>query len=184
MEESKKKAILHAISLSEMDINIILLLLAAVTQNLYILSIFGVLFCKHIPEQILKRTSEHFGWEIGKRPSDAENCNSINSGGPAHNSGLVSGHVFNITSLTFFLLYSFTQDGRTMSSNEITLISFMFVLIAALGYARVELHCHTKQQVAIGFTLGIIWGYVMLLILNYLTSVSTRLKDDRDKLFK
>lgn len=182
VENNNKTAILKAISLSELYITIIFLLLSIVTQNLYILLIFGALFTKHIPEQLFKRISEKFDWEIGRRPADAVDCNSYNSGGPAKGSGLISGHVFNLSSLTFFLIYSFTENSRTMTTKEATLIAILFMGIFSLIYARVELHCHTKEQTMIGFIGGAVWGYVMLLIVNKVTSMSERLQDDKAKI--
>ena len=182
VENDKKNAILKAISLSEIYITIILLITSIVTQNLYILLILGSLFTKHIPEQIFKRISEKFDWEIGRRPQDAVNCNSYNSGGPAKGSGIISGHVFNLSSLTFFLIYSFTENSRTMTTKEATLIAILFTGIFSLIYARVELHCHTKEQTIIGFVGGAIWGYIMLLLVNKITSLSERLQTDKTKI--
>lgn len=182
VENDKKNAILKAISLSELYITIILLIASIVSQNLYILLILGSLFTKHIPEQIFKRISEKFDWEIGKRPTDAVDCNSYNSGGVAKGSGIISGHVFNLSSLTFFLIYSFTENSRTMTTKEATLIAILFMGIFSLIYARVELHCHTKEQTIIGFVGGAIWGYIMLLLVNKITSLSERLQNDKTKI--
>jgi len=182
VENDKKNAILKAISLSELYITIILLIASIVSQNLYILLILGSLFTKHIPEQIFKRISEKFDWEIGRRPPDAVDCNSYNSGGPAKGSGIISGHVFNLSSLTFFLIYSFTENSRTMTTKEATLIAILFMGIFSLIYARVELHCHTKEQTIIGFVGGAIWGYIMLLLVNKITSLSERLQNDKTKI--
>ena len=186
MEENKssdkKLAILKAISLSELYISISLLIFAIASQNLYVLLILGSLFTKHIPEQIFKKLSEKFDWQIGKRPVDAVDCNSYNSGGPAKGSGIISGHVFNLSSLTFFLIYSFTENSRTMTTKEATLIGILFIGIFSLIYARIELHCHTKEQTVIGFIGGAVWGYVMFLLVNSITNMSDRLKSDKLKI--
>ena len=182
MDKTQLVGLFEAISLSEAYILVILLILSCVLQNLYLLLVLGMLFTKHIPEQILKRVSNYFGWKIGNRPQGARNCNSLNAGGPALSSGLVSGHVFNMTSLTFFLLYKFTENGRKATTNEITLLCFMFAFICALITARLKLQCHTKPQVIIGFLLGTLWGYVMFLIVNAIVKASPRLQDDEKKI--
>ena len=182
MNSDSLTPILHAISLSEIDITILLIILSVVMQNLYLFVVLCSLFTKHIPEQIFKRISHHYGWKIGERPPGAKNCNSINSGGDAHGSGLVSGHVFNLSSLTFFLLYTFTANKRTITTNEITLLSIMFIFIGVLMYARVKLNCHTKEQVVIGLILGCVWGYAMYLTVDKITESSDRVKHDKMRL--
>ena len=176
--------LLHAISLSEAYINVILILLSIILKNTYLFAIFICMFTKHVPEQIGKRISHYYGLELGKRPYGAMNCNSLNAGGIAHGSGLISGHVFNISSLTFFLLYTFTENGRQITSNEIKLLSVLFMLIFALMYARVQLNCHTKEQVIIGFSLGIAWGYIMTLQMKLIISLFPKVGDDKVKMGK
>ena len=182
MEENRKMAILKLISLSELYITIILLVLSISMQNTYLLLILGSLFTKQIPEQIFKRLSDKFNWSIGKRPEGAVDCDSMNSGGPAKGSGIISGHVFNLSSLTFFLIYSFTENSRTMTTKEATLIGILFIFIFSLVYARIELHCHTKEQTVIGFIGGAVWGYVMFLLVNFVRSKSDRLQVDKSKI--
>jgi len=175
-------ALMNAISLSEAYITIIMLILSIVLQNWYIFLVLCSLFTKHIPEQILKRLSTFFKWKIGDRPEGAVNCNSLNAGGEAKSSGLVSGHVFNMTSLTFFLFYKFTEKGRKPTANEISLLVILSIFIFLLMWARIGLKCHTKTQVIIGFLLGIIWGYVMLLIVNAITNAVPTLQNDEKRL--
>ena len=55
----------------------------------------------------------------------------------------------------------------------------MFIFIMLMAYARVELHCHTKEQVVAGFVLGFIWGYVMFLIVSAISSASPRVRADQ-----
>ena len=182
MDKNQLTGLFEAISLSEAYILVILLILSCVLQNLYLLLVLGLLFTKHLPEQILKRLSNYFGWNIGNRPIGARNCNSLNAGGLANSSGLVSGHVFNMTSLTFFLLYKFTENDKKPNAREITLLCFMYAFIYALMTARVNLLCHTKEQVIIGFLLGIAWGYVMFVTANAIIKTSPRLQEDEKRI--
>jgi membrane-associated phospholipid phosphatase len=131
---------------------------------------------KHIPEQTLKHLSNFLNLSYGKRPKGATDCNSLNSGGHALSSGLVSGHEFNLTSFIFYLIYDANSHFTT---KRITLISLLLIIDLLLASARVSLRCHTKLQVTLGFGLGIIWGYVIYLILTYLQSKSKRITKDR-----
>ena len=158
--------LLKAISLSELYIIVILFSITCITKKVYILLILIGLFSKHIPEQIIKRSSGYYQLEISKRPEGANNCNMLNSGGPALSPGTISGHVFNLSTLIFLLIFIFTDKGRPMTLNESIMIVLMFVLLASLIYARIGLRCHTPVQTFIGFIFGAAWGYGIYKVLN------------------
>lgn len=180
--EPKYLGIMNAISLSEAYITIIMVILSIVLQNWYIFLVLCCLFAKHLPEQFLKILSTHFKWKVGDRPIGAKNCNSLNSGGETKSSGLVSGHVFNMSSLTFFLVYKFTENNRKPTSNEISLLVILFIFILLLMWARTGLKCHTLPQVMIGFFLGSGWGYIMLMIVNAITKAVPILQEHEKRL--
>jgi membrane-associated phospholipid phosphatase len=170
----------------EFFINVLFLILILSTQNLYLLAVFVTLFSKHIPEKILKGLAKTFKLKLGDRPSDAFNCSGINSGGKATESGFISGHVMGLSSLTFFLVFSFTLNSdyttKQPSKNEIILLCILSVLTLLIAYARVKLHCHTKFQVLFGLFGGLAWGFLMFVICSKLADTYPRVKEDQNKL--
>jgi membrane-associated phospholipid phosphatase len=137
------------------------------------------LFSKHIPEQILKHASYALNLSVGKRPNEAKNCNSINSGGIATSPGLISGHVLNLTSVISYLVY---DANGFFTVKRLSLIGFLLVFDLFLIYSRVLLKCHTHFQVVFGFVFGLIWGYVIYVTIHYLESKYHRIKTDHQKL--
>lgn len=158
----------QAVSLSEFYLNLILLILSASMQSLYLFCLLLCLFSKHLPEQLLKRLINS---PLGNRPPGATNCNSMNAGGLAKSSGLVSGHVMNLTSFIFYLIY---DAQNQFSDKRIILVAILFAFDAILVWARLTLGCHTKFQVCVGFGLGILWGYVIFKVMEYIESKSGR----------
>lgn len=169
----------QVVSLYEFYLNVILLTMAVSLQNVYLFVLLLCLFTKHIPEQLLKHLSEHLNLSLGKRPSGAKNCNSMNAGGLTTSSGFISGHVFNLTAFIFYLVY---DADNQFSTKRMTLVSLLLVFDALVACARVSLGCHTKFQVAFGFVGGIVWGYVIYKIMRYIESKSSRVTTDHQTL--
>lgn len=98
--------------------------------------------------------------DIFKRPNQARNCNIINRGGDCSaQCGFPSGHVAHITfSIMSIILHSQNSD---------LLYSCLFLfLIVWVGWARVEKHCHNKQQVKAGVLVGVAIALLFKVIFN------------------
>jgi len=180
LKKNKKQMLIstefaYGISLYEFYLNTLLLMMAISFENWFLLLFLACLFTKHIPEQIFKHASSALNLSIGKRPPEAKNCNSLNAGGIATSSGIISGHVFNLTSLIFYLIYD--ANGH-FTLKRLTLISVLSCFDIILGYSRIIVKCHTQFQVMFGYCFGIIWGYVIYSIIQYVESKYDRVKVD------
>lgn len=105
--------LLKAVSLFEFYLQLMLLLAVVSMHNLYLAVLLLGLISKHIPERIIKSfLSKRNGQliDLAKRPEGAENCNMFNSGGPAIHSGLISGHVFLLSTLIFYALFEWSYS--------------------------------------------------------------------------
>jgi membrane-associated phospholipid phosphatase len=136
------------------------------TQNLFVLYIWVGLLLKYLPETILKEGVSNLESMKGyaKRPGGV-NCNMFNEGGPALNSGIISGHVVIISSLSWFFLFKMTE-GFTEKPNakKILFVLFLFGWTLIVMKARHSLKCHTLQQVLFGLIFGFVWGVTMYYI--------------------
>lgn len=188
----EKEDIYKAISLYEFYLIIILIIFIFSTQNTYFAVLFLALLSKQIPERIIK-TFLSYDYKDGsqqltewaKRPEGAMNCNMLNSGGPAINSGLISGHTFLISTVAFYFIYKFTDNLKHNANYKQGLfITVLFVWIALVTMARIGLNCHQKHQTLIGIIGGMIWGYLVYYILEQIVNVSERVKEDQDKFLK
>ena len=171
----------QAISLSELYLNLVLLVFTISTRNKYIGVVHLTLMSKYIPEFIFKKISSTLDLEIGKRPVGATDCNFINSGGIATSSGIISGHVLEISSFTFFLLYTFTAGNKQISDNERSILIILFTQILLMCNARVSLNCHTVFQVVFGFLFGAIWGFVVFTIVEKIVSNNPGVEQDKQR---
>lgn len=175
--------LLKAISLYEFYTQLFLLIIGISTRNTFILLLFAILNSRHIFVQLVKRYLSGFFKDMSKRPDDAFDCNVINSGGKSHTSGLISGHVFYISTITFYFLYLFTNNLKEMpNSKQIVFIILVLLFACMVMFSRVELHCHTKYQVYIAFVLGIMWGYLVYFTIEKIIDTSDRLKEDKKKI--
>lgn len=183
-----KEDLLKSISLYELYLLIVLIILASTTQNTYLLLLFIALFSKHIPEQIIKRFLSYDKQgnitNIAKRPEGAFNCNMFNSGGDASTtSGLISGHVFLISTLTFYTIFKFTNSLKNKPTlKQSILITILITLTLTVAYARINIKCHTKTQALLGFVAGIIWGYIIYIITKNIIKKYKRLQEDQNKI--
>jgi membrane-associated phospholipid phosphatase len=183
----EEKDFYRAISLYEFYINITLFILIISSQNTFLLLLFLGLFCKQIPERIIKTLLSRRNGELidmAKRPPGANNCNMFNAGGDASShSGLISGHTFLISTLAFYFIYRFT-DGFQHNANykQSLLITMAFIWIALVATARMRLGCHQPHQTLFGFAFGALWGYLIYIVIEAIKDKSERVKEDELKL--
>ena len=151
--------------------------------------LFLGLFSKQIPERIIKtflskKDGELTNW--AKRPSGANNCNMFNAGGDAsQHSGLISGHTFLISTLSFYSIYKFTDNFKhNVNQKQSIFITILFVWIALVAMARMKLGCHQPHQTVFGFIMGMIWGYLIYIIIEQINKKSSRVREDENKIMK
>lgn len=184
-----EKDLYKAISLYEFYINIFFIMLIISTQNTFLALLFICLLSKQIPERIIKTVLSRKNGkliDIAKRPEGANNCNMFNSGGDASNhSGLISEHTFLISTIGFYFIYRFTDQFKHNANYKQSLfITFLFIWIVLVAVARMKLECHKPEQTLLGFLMGILWGYLVYIVIEAVKSRSEKLKEDENKIMK
>lgn len=188
-----EKDLYKAISLYEFYLNIILIILILSTRNTYLAVLFLGLFSKQLPERLIKRflsyettNGEKRLTKWASRPTGANNCNMLNSGGSAsEHSGLISGHTFLISTLAFYSVYKFTDNLKhNTNSKQGIFITILFLWMGLVAMARIKLGCHQIHQTAFGFVGGIVWGYIIYVIIEKIVNNSSRVKEDEEKIMK
>jgi len=188
-----EKDLYKAISLYEFYMNITIIILVLSTRNTYLAVLFLGLFSKQIPERIIKKflsyetvNGQKSLTKWAARPTGANNCNMLNSGGSAsEHSGLISGHTFLISTLAFYALYKFTDNLKhNVNSKQGIFITILFLWMGLVAMARIRLGCHQLHQTAFGFVGGIIWGYIIYIVIEKIINNSSRVKEDEEKLMK
>ena len=188
-----EKDLYKAISLYEFYMNITIIILVLSTRNTFLAVLFLGLFSKQIPERIIKRflsyenvNGQRSLTKWAARPAGANNCNMLNSGGSAsEHSGLISGHTFLISTLAFYALYKFTDNLKhNTNSKQGIFITILFLWMGLVAMARIRLGCHQLHQTAFGFVGGIIWGYIIYIVIEKIIDSSSRVKEDEEKLMK
>lgn len=188
-----EKDLYKTISLYEFYMNIILIILILSTRNTYLAVLFLGLFSKQIPERLIKKFLSYENINGKKsltkwaaRPTGANNCNMLNSGGSAsEHSGLISGHTFLISTLAFYSVYKFTDNLKhNTNSKQGIFITILFLWMGLVAMARIRLGCHQIHQTAFGFVGGIIWGYIIYIVIEKIINKSSRVKEDEEKLMK
>lgn len=188
-----EKDLYKAISLYEFYLNLVLIVLILSTRNTFLAVLFLGLFSKQIPERLIKRflsyetvNGQRKLTKWAARPSGANNCNMLNSGGSAsEHSGLISGHTFLISTLAFYALYKFTDNLKhNTNSKQGVFIAILFLWMGLVAMARIRLGCHQLHQTAFGFVGGIIWGYVIYIIIEKIIDNSPTVKEDEEKIKK
>jgi hypothetical protein len=156
------------------------------TQNTFLVFIWVGLMLKFVPEFILKEGVSKLDSMkgIAKRPGGV-NCNMFNEGGEAKTSGIVSGNVFAISALTWFVLFKITE-GFTETPNTKKILLFVCLLVWTLIVmnARHSLKCHTLFQVTFGLIIGFVWGGIMYYIYRNMRAKSKKLEEDEEKIMK
>ena len=64
---------------------------------------------------------------------------------------------------------------------------YIFVILLLLwtvlvGLARIRLGCHKKHQIFIGFFLGILWGYLLYIVIESIKKSVPRIAEDEEKI--
>lgn len=184
-----ERDIYKAISLYEFYLTIVLLVLIISVQNTFLLLLLLGLYSRQIPEMLLKvfvsrSKGELINW--AKRPDGARDCNMFNAGGDAsNNSGLVSSHTFLISSLIFYNIYLFTDNFKqNMNYKQYIFIVLLLLWTFLVALARIRLGCHYKQQTVNGFILGIVWGYIIYIIIEIIKRRVPRIAIDQDKVIR
>jgi membrane-associated phospholipid phosphatase len=188
-----EKDLYKAISLYEFYMNIAFIILILSTRNTYLAILFLGLFSKQIPERLIKRFLSYETKDGQKsltkwasRPAGANNCNMLNSGGSAsEHSGLISGHTFLISTLAFYTIYKFTDNLKhNVNSKQGIFITLLFLWMSLVAMARIRLGCHQPHQTVLGFVGGIVWGYVIYIVIEKIINNSSRVKEDEEKIMK
>jgi len=181
-----EKDIYKAISLYEFYMFVVLSILIISTQNTFLLLLFVGLLSKQIPERIIKTflsTKNGELIQLAKRPEGAFDCNMFNSGGPAVTSGFVSGHTFLISSLAFYSIFKFTDNLKHNANYKQSLFIFLlFLWVGLVALARIKLGCHQPHQTIFGFVMGILWGYLIYIVIETIKNKSERVREDEEKI--
>lgn len=185
-----EKDIYRAISVYEFYITIIFLIIILSTQNTFIAILLLGLYSRQIPEIMIKtflsstKDNELIKWS--KRPEGAQDCNMFNSGGDYSNeSGLLSSHTFLISTLIFYFIYKFTNNFKNgMNYKQYILVGLLIIWSVIVGICRVRIGCHKQHQIIIGFILGIIWGYMIYIIIEIIKTKIPRVAEDQEKVLR
>tara|TARA_B100000780_G_C21095667_1_gene441871 strand:- start:8 stop:490 length:483 start_codon:yes stop_codon:yes gene_type:complete len=86
----------------------------------------------------------------GTRPVGAKNCKIFSDGTISKSYGMPSGHA---QSIAFFLTSELNNNSNYLYKVCLTIISIFMI------YSRVNLGCHTIQQVLVGSIIGIMFFY-------------------------
>ena|SRR6056300_1033462 len=106
----------------------------------------------------------------GMRPENAKNCDLWSTGKIATSYGMPSGHA---QIITFFLISQLFKSNGLSLSRSTTILSYnnllwIFITLMLL-YSRIELGCHTYQQVVIGIVFGILSYFITQKIVKITT---------------
>lgn len=184
-----EKDVYKAVSLYEFYFTIVFVIAIASVQNTYLGVLLLGLLSRRIPEKIIKMILSRSEGRLrnwAQRPSGASDCNMFNSGGDfSDDSGLISSHTFLISSFAFYLVFRFSNNFKNnLNAKQWTLVGFSALWIILVAFARVRLGCHKSHQTIIGIFLGIVWGYVLYIILEILKNKVPRIQEDEEKIMK
>jgi membrane-associated phospholipid phosphatase len=181
-----EKDLYKAISLYEFYMLVTLSILIVSTQNTFLMLLFVGLLSKQIPERIIKTflsTKNGKLISLAKPPEGAFDCNMFNSGGPALKSGLISGHTFLISTIAFYSIFKFTDNLKHNANYKQSLFIFLlFLWMGLVVLARIRLGCHQPHQTFFGVVIGILWGYLIYLVIETIKNKSTRVREDEEKI--
>ena len=97
---------------------------------------------------------------IGSRPKNAMNCDLWSTGKASTTYGMPSGHAQLITFFVMFQLFKNKPNNNNNNQFKSYFNNFLLILVwGYLLYSRVELGCHTYQQVIVGSIVGAITSY-------------------------
>jgi membrane-associated phospholipid phosphatase len=185
-----KNDIYKAVSVYEFYISLVALLLILSTQNTFIGILLLGLYSRQIPEVIIKvflsRSGDNELRNWAKRPEGAKDCNMFNAGGEYSNdSGLISSHTFLISTLMFYFVYKFTNNFKYgMNYKQYIFVGLLLLWSIVVALARIRLGCHKQHQTIIGFFLGMIWGYVLYIVIEMIKNKIPRIEEDEQKIMR
>lgn len=128
-------------------------ILTDMSMKVYLVWALGVVFAVFM-SYIFKYTFSD-RYMFSRRPVGAKDCSLINKGGPAGGRpGFPSGHTTTVA--------AFWALGYILTKN----VWFMYLGVAhvvAMGWSRVQLECHTLEQVVAGAVCGAVSAWVWAL---------------------
>jgi membrane-associated phospholipid phosphatase len=135
-----------------------------------VVTLLGNVILKHISNKLLPKTSKLLGRV--NRPIGAKNCGVLGDyASPIveHHIGMPSGHSQLAWMVCGYALLNIWEGELNLVSKKTktkeeyiyySILSVLFVLISfGVSISRVEMHCHTPQQVLIGGLIGIVSAY-------------------------
>lgn len=164
-----KKFISEIFSSSQLTFFYLILIYTISTLNLYGLFLMLISILKVVISRLTK--TRLYGLKISRRPKNAFNCNMFNSGGKSLSSGMPSGHMMNISILSFVFYNIYMK-----TSNKIWIITYL--IIAITTYIS-RLYCHTHIQLIVGYIMGLILCIGIYYIDIELSKLSDRYNEDR-----
>lgn len=185
-----ERDIYKAVSLYEFYMTIVFLIVVLSTQNTFIALLLLGLYSRQIPEVIIKlflsRTKDNELRNWAKRPEGARDCNMFNSGGDYSNdSGLLSSHTFLISTLMFYFVFKFTNNFKHgMNYKQYILVGLLLLWNVLVAITRIRLGCHKQHQTIIGSVFGIIWGYLLYMVIEMIKNKIPRIAKDEEKVMR
>ena len=176
-DRSLNKQILYIMSSSQLILLYFILFYTAYKFNLYsfillLIIVFKTIFL--IPLKILLKKTN-----VGKRPKKAFNCNQYNCGGVPESGGFPSGHMMILGLFVMVVLREYIYEYINHRKHTNLIITYTIVTITtALG--RYYTNCHTLFQIISGFMLGLIIGYILYLIDDFVETKIDIYKKDKD----
>ena len=134
-------------------------------------TLLGNVVLKHISKLLLPKTSKLLGRV--HRPIGAKNCGVlVNCASPVvdHHIGMPSGHSQLAWMICGYILLNIWEDELNLVDDKkyktkeqyiyyIVLSIFLVLMSLVVSISRVEMKCHTLQQVSIGGLIGIVSSY-------------------------
>lgn len=177
--------------------------------NLYAVYLIIIWILKGIPEKISKyigmkykdRCDETDNSITGKmyclfknywpRPEEAKGCGFIdpifNPDKPSTGGGMPSGHSAHFglygTIILLNLIELKINPVNNIHSSIVAMILVVMVMIM-VPISRIDINCHTSQQVMIGFSLGVIQGLIFYALERLYLRKFERFSNDREEFYK
>lgn len=158
-----------------------MLLVAAMTQNVFLATFAVAVWSKQLPEKTMKRLIP-FPDSLRARPSTAFDCNWLNKGGEyASRAGFPSGHT---TTVWFIFSFLVIQAFRDKDRRYPITCAITGVLAILVPYARVALECHTPIQIYGGMLTGLVWAVLFDQIEQRILLTNATYRAHRDRVFQ
>ena len=71
-----------------------------------------------------------------------------------------------------------------MNYKQYILVGLFLLWTVVVALARVRLGCHKQHQTITGFVLGIIWGYLLYMVIEMIKNRIPRIAEDEEKVMK